>query len=555
MVDRRHRARLVGAWAKKVLLAGCTLALGVLPISQSSGTEGAPPDSDRVTFILRARFPASGARPQLQLAGRTFRGSPDLACFYERRGFAPAWSFETGLRPAVGELLAALAVATGDGLFPEDYRLAALQGLVEVGGKPLDAAARAELDLVLSDAFLSFAADLRHGKVNPQEIYPDCALAPEATDLAAVLEAALEAALGGNRIREALAEQAPPQQGYRRLREALRRYRELALRAALEPVPPGTTLRLGDQDGRVVALRERLAEAARADAAAPLPLSASATTPDFFDEPLAEAVRRFQERHGLEDDGVVGKATLAELNQRAEDHVRQIEASLERWRWLPHDLGARHVLVNIAAFRLEAVDEGRTALEMRVIVGKPFTKTPMFSSAMNAVLLNPSWYPPRKIVMEEILPKAARDPEYLRREGFEVLSATRLRQRPGPKNALGRIKFVFPNPFGVYLHDTSAPALFGRTARAFSHGCIRIEKPFDLAVWLFGGDSVWTPEAIRKVLDTGSERLVPLPLAVPVHVAYWTAWVGDDGALRLDRDVYRRDAELIRLLQRTRPGA
>lgn len=517
---------------------------------QSSEAQGASADSDRVPIILRARFPASGVRPRLTLAGQTFRGSPDLACFYERRGFAPAWSTDSGLRPAVEELLAALAASGADGLFPEDYRLAALQGVVDAGWSQPVAGARAELDLVLSDAFLSFAADLRHGKVNPQAIYSDCALAPDVADLAAEFEAAV----GANRIREALAEQAPPQLGYRRLREALRRYRELALRAAPEPVPPGPTLRLGDQDERVGVLRERLAEAARADAAAPLPISTSTTVPDSFDEPLTEAVRRFQERHGLEDDGVVGKATLAELNQRAEEHVRQIEASLERWRWLPHDLGARHVLVNIAAFRLEAVEEGRTALEMRVIVGKPFTKTPMFSSAMNAVLLNPSWYPPKKIVVEEILPKAARDPEYLRREGFEVLSATRLRQKPGPKNALGRIKFVFPNPFDVYLHDTSAPALFGRTGRAFSHGCIRIEKPFDLAVWLFGGDSVWTPEAIRAALDTGRERLVPLPLAVPVHVAYWTAWVGDDGALRLGRDVYRRDAELIRLLRGKRSG-
>jgi len=501
--------------------------------------------SDRVPIVLRARIAAAGARPRLELEGRNFRAAPDLACFYERRGFAPAWTDDRGLRPAVEELLAALAAAREDGLRPEDYSVAALRKVVDAVRIGPEAVPRAELDLLLTDAFLSLAADLRHGKVNPQTIYSDCALAPDTTDLAAVLEAAL----GGNRIRAALADLAPPQKAYKSLRAALRRYRDLALRADSDSVPPGPTLRLGDRGERVIALRERLAEAAEADAAPPSPPS---TTPDLFDEVLAESVRRFQERHGLEEDGVAGKATLGELNQRAEDHVLQIEANLERLRWLPHDLGKRHVLVNIAAFHLEAVENGRAALEMRVIVGKPFTKTPMFSSAIDAVLLNPFWYVLQKIAVEEILPKAAKDPTYLRREGYQVLSATRLRQKPGPGNALGRIKFVFPNRFGVYLHDTPAPTLFGRTLRAFSHGCIRIEKPFDLAVWALRGDPKWTPEAIRAGIDAGSERLVPLPETLPVHIAYWTAWVGDDGVLRLGRDVYRRDAELIQRLHRSR---
>ena len=192
------------------------------------------------------------------------------------------------------------------------------------------------------------------------------------------------------------------------------------------------------------------------------------------------------------------------------------------------------------------------SLAMKVIVGKPFTKTPMFSSAIESVVLNPSWYVPEKIAVEEILPKAAQDPGYLRREGYEALSATRLRQMPGPGNALGRIKFVFPNRFGVYLHDTPAPLLFDRTVRAFSHGCIRIEKPFDLAAWALAGDPKWTAEAIRAGIDAAKERRVVLPEKIPVHVAYWTAWVGDDGVLRLGRDVYSRDADLIRRLSAER---
>ena len=260
-------------------------------------------------------------------------------------------------------------------------------------------------------------------------------------------------------------------------------------------------------------------------------------------------MRAFQRRHGLEEDGVAGPATLAELNQRAEDHVRQIEVNLERWRWLPRDLGRRHVRVNIAAFRLDAVEDGRTALDMRVIVGKPYTRTPMFGSAMDAVIFNPSWYVPTSIAVHEILPKARKDPSYLRRGGYEVLSGSRIRQRPGPQNALGRIKFVFPNRFNVYLHDTPARTLFGRTVRTFSHGCIRIEKPADLAVWVLGGDDPrWTAEAVRAGVEAGRERRVALHEKVPVHVAYWTAWADERGTLRLGRDVYQRDGQLAALL-------
>jgi murein L,D-transpeptidase YcbB/YkuD len=427
-------------------------------------------------------------------------------------------------------------------LHAEDYRLRALEHLAAAARSLPDARGLAELDLLLTDAFLTFAGHLRDGKVRPEALYSDCALArSEALDLAAVLEEAL----GAGQVRAALAGLPPPHRGYELLREALGRYRRIAERGGSAPVRPGPTLHPGDRGERVAILRERLAEAAESDAAGTVPAAESL---DVFDAPLEEAVRGFQERHGLEPDGAAGPATLAELNQKPEDHIRQIEVNLERWRWLPRDLGRRHVLVNIAAFRLEAVDDGRAALDMRVIVGKPYTRTPMFSSAMNAVVLNPSWYVPQKIAVNEILPKARNDASYLQRNGYEVLSGSRLRQKPGPQNALGRIKFVFPNRFSVYLHDTPARTLFSSTVRTFSHGCIRIEKPFDLAVWALSEDPSWSPEAIRAGIDAGRERKVPLARTIPVHVAYWTSWVDDRGTLRLGRDVYQRDAGLARVL-------
>jgi Ca2+-transporting ATPase len=492
---------------------------------------------------LRARVPASGAAPRLVLEGRSVPASPFLACFYQRRDFAPAWSDGAALRPAVDDLLAALAAAEDDGLRPEDYWQTALQRRAGAVRSRPEAGELADLDLLLSNAFLTFAAHLRSGKVNPEAIYPDCALGRDATDLADILAGALAT----GRVRATLAGLAPAGRGYELLRRALSRYRRLALRDDLGPVPPGPALRAGDRGERVLLLRARLAAAAAADAAAE-DESLSEESPDLFSASLTAVVRRFQERHGLEPDGVAGAATLAELNQRAEDHIRQIEVNLERWRWLPHDLGKRHVLVNIAAFRLDAVEDGRTALRMRVIVGKPYTRTPMFSSAMRAVILNPSWYVPGKIAVNEIFPKARKDPSYLAREGYEILPGARLRQKPGPHNALGRIKLVFPNRFDVYLHDTPAPALFSRTVRTFSHGCIRLEKPFDLAVWALKDDPQWTADAIRAGIDAGRERTVPLAQTIPVHVAYWTAWVDEDGALRLGRDVYQRDAQLARRL-------
>jgi len=525
-------------------------ALGAGPAQPGSqpGPPG-PPPAQLVQLVLRSRVPASGtAAPRLQLEGQSVPGSPFLSCFYQRRDFVPAWSDGKALHPAVDELLAALAAAEDDGLRVEGYRLSALQRRTAAVSRRPEAGELADLDLLLSNAFLTFAQHLRSGKVNPAAIYPDCALDRDAADLAVVLQNALEEPVQAGRLHATLAGLAPSGRGYAELREALRRYRRLVLQADLSPVPPGPKLRPGDRGERVAALRARLAAAEAADATGVSKTAAAAQSPDLFDASLGDAVRRFQERHGLEPDGVAGASTLAELNQKPADHIRQIEVNLERWRWLPHDLGQRYVLVNIAGFRLDAVEDGRTVLSMRVIVGKPYTRTPMFSSTMKSVLLNPSWHVPQKIAVKEIFPKARKDPSYLKREDYEVLSGNRLRQRPGPHNALGRLKFVFPNRFDVYLHDTPAPSLFSRAVRTFSHGCIRIEKPFDLAVWVLRDDPRWTPDAIRAAIDEGKERSVPLPHPVSVHVAYWTAWVDDGGTLHLWPDVYKRDAQLGELL-------
>lgn len=498
-----------------------------------------PPDLPAyMAAVLRARI--SGAAPALRLDGAAWRTSDQLACFYEQRGYAPAWSHEGSLRSAADELLAALAAAGEDGLRPADYRTDPLRRFVQQVRQRPAPGDLAEADLLLTDAFLTFGAHLGNGRINPKTLYRDCALAPDEADLPTVLEKALAA----GQVQTALEELAPPHPEYRRLRQALRRYQTLAARAEISPVPAGPTLRAGDRDPRVEALRSRLAADAEADGAPAVPPAIEA---DLFDPDLEQAVRAFQERHGLSVDGIAGPATFGELKKDPADHVRQIAINLERWRWMPRDLGSRHVLLNVAGFRLEAVEDGRRVLDMRVIVGKPYTRTPTFSSVMNEVVLNPSWYVPTSIATKELFPKARKDASYFRRNNYEVLPGGRIRQRPGPGNALGRIKLRFPNRFGVYLHDTPSRSLFSQTVRTFSHGCMRIEKPFEMAVWVLENDPKWTPEALEAALATGRERSIPLPLSdrVAVHVAYWTAWVDDAGVLQVGRDVYGRDAELV----------
>jgi murein L,D-transpeptidase YcbB/YkuD len=509
------------------------------------------PAPTQVQVLLHARFPASGAPPQLRIGDESFRGSTGLPCFYERRGYAPAWSAADA-----GALLETLDRAGGEGLRPEEYRGAALRQLAEAAESPSQTA---DFDLLLTDAFLRYASHVQSGRVDPERLYSDCQGTPPKaylpnTDLPAVLEAAL----GSGSLRQVLDALPPPHEGYRRLRAALARYRQVEARGGWVAVPDGPTLRRGNRGERVEALRLRLVQAAVADAAdaanaadtANLPAGDTAAGPptpaDVFDKPLAAAVQAFQERHGLDADGVAGAATLRALAEPAAAHVRQIELNLERWRWLPRDLGKRYVLVNIAGFGLDAVEDGRTALAMKVIVGKPYTRTPLFSGLMTRVIINPSWYVPNSIITKEIAPRLGRDPGYIQRENFEVLPTRdgrlALRQRPGPNNALGRIKFLFPNRFNVYLHDTPSRSLFGRTVRTFSHGCIRIEKPLEMAEWVLGPE--WTPETIQAAIATGKERTVPVLRPIPVHVTYATAWVDAAGTLQIRTDVYGRDKPL-----------
>ena len=283
-----------------------------------------------------------------------------------------------------------------------------------------------------------------------------------------------------------------------------------------------------------------------------------------FDATLRRAIARFQERHGLAIDGVVGPTTRAALNVPVEARLRQIEVNMERWRWLPRDLGDPHVRVNIADFWLRVVEGGAPALQMRVVVGTRYRQTPVFSDRISYLVFNPYWHVPPRIATQDKLPEFRRDPSLVSRLGFELLDGWgsdarivdpstidwgrlsaanfpyHLRQRPGPANALGRVKFMFPNRHNVYLHDTPARSLFGRTERGFSSGCIRVERPVDLATYLLRDNDGWTEARVRTAMSQTTEQTVVLRRKVPVHLLYWTAWP-EDGSLHFRTDIYRRD--------------
>jgi murein L,D-transpeptidase YcbB/YkuD len=369
----------------------------------------------------------------------------------------------------------------------------------------------------------------------------------------------LNQALASGRIRDSLQALLPADPAYAALRSA---WQDLQLLAAvggwprLSFKPP---LRPGASGPEVAALRQRLVVSGD--------LPASEGSGETFDAGLEDAVRRFQLRHGLVMDAIVGPQTLAALNVPAAQRAHQLAVNLERWRWLPRFSGERHLRVNLPAFQLELIEKGERVLDMRVIVGRLLRPTPAFVGRMTYLVLNPYWEVPHRLAVLDLLPKIQKDPGYLAENGFKVFTLAggaprhpaaidwqqlgpgnfpyHLRQDPGPKNALGRIKFIFANHYNIYLHDTPTPELFEREQRSFSSGCIRIEKPFALAQQLLRGSRLADPAALETALQRGMvSEIVSLPTPVPIYLLYFTAWVEADGTLNFRPDLYKRDSRL-----------
>lgn len=476
--------------------------------------------------------------------------------FYDGRDQALAW---TGPANAAlfAELITAVEAARTHGLDPEDYHLSLLQAV-----DPM--VADEDADQLATDAYLTLAAHLLTGRLDPVSVEPDWTAGRRGRDLAAYLQGALSSGA----ITESLEALAPAQPGYDALRAALARYRALADEGGWPSVDEGPTLRPGETGPRIAQVRARL------EATGDVAPAAEDADPEVFDEALAEAVRVFQRRASLDADGVVGARTLAQLNITPVDRVAQLEVNLERWRWLPDDLGRRHIRVNIADFSLEARNDGVVERRHEVIVGRNYRRTPVFSGSMTYLVVNPWWETPHSLATRDKLPAFQRDPTTVSRLGFQIidragtivdpatidwtaLSASnfpyRIRQAPGPMNALGEVKLMFPNRHNVYLHDTPSRDLFARVRRDFSSGCVRVRDPLALTAWALAETPGWTPERVTQLAAGDVETPITLARPVPVHILYWTAVMDESSGVRFVDDVYDRDGRVLAALTSAPP--
>ncbi len=528
-----------------------------------SQTATAPPFTLLFSILIMAfavyapsAIPAGLALPWLNstaapvIAGETLSSWTAVRFFYSQRQNRPAWLTGQTLSGDARLLLDALNAAGKEGLNPADYHIFAMAR----GRLPAD-----QLELLLTDAALRYAHDQMSGRFEPRHMDPEWLIAaPPAADSADALQAALDR----HQLAQWLDSLPPPHPAYAQLRTALARYRSLAAHDPWPTLGEGPSIKPGAHDARIPVLRLRLESSGDLTPTAP----GDATR---YDASLANVVRHFQSTQGLEADGIVGNSTRAALNVSARQRVHQLQANMERWRWLPRQFGARYVLVNMAGFDLRVEEHRKPVLSMHVIVGQQLLSTPAFNSLITHIVFNPYWIIPPSIAGKDILPKLKKNPAYLTEENIQVFDrrgATalpidpnsiewsqitakrfpyRLRQLPGPRNALGQVKFLLPNPYAIYLHDTPSRSLFNKSVRALSHGCIRLQHPDALADYLLRDSPRWNPAAIAAAIAAGQTRTVTLPQPLPIYMLYFTAWVDGESVVQFRNDIYARDAKLI----------
>jgi murein L,D-transpeptidase YcbB/YkuD len=513
---------------------------------------------DPLSEQLRQRVEQLREGRTLEIEGTRLAAVQFIPQFYERRGFQLAWTD----RRNVEDLLGLINGTYEHGLDPEDYHASAVRDLVQrpmVAGSA-GAAHRVELDLLLTDILVRLSYHLHFGKLDPADLDADWNFGRNLNGNDPVQT--LSEAIASDSLKAFVTNKHQGPYFYARLKQALADYRAIAEAGGWPQLPAGPTLHPGDLGERVAALRRRLL------VTGDLPDSAN-QEPQRFDQVLEAGVRSFQERHGLEVDGKVGRSSLKALNVTVEERIGQLRVNLERIRWIYQDLPEDFVLVDIAGFHVSLVRGGEVVWTARAQVGRPFRSTPVFRSTMKYLVFNPTWTVPPTILRKDIIPKLKQNPDYLTAKNMTLLEADgaqvdpksvdwakvsgrnfpyTVRQEPGPDNALGRVKFMFPNPHFVYLHDTPSKSLFDRAQRSFSSGCIRVERPLELAELLLNDPKKWDRQSIQELLDGARTQSVVLDQPLPVLLFYWTAEVADDGRVHFREDIYGRDQRVLKAL-------
>ena len=494
-----------------------------------------------------------------------------LRQFYAKRGFLPVWLNLNGPTDRARIVRDVLLEADKEGLDPTEYHGPALQYLWRAKRDR----SKARLELLLTDALLRYGLEVSAGYRNPRAADIDWYVKPKRINIIKRLERVLTSSDVGLVLRNF----SPPHPAYDKLKEKLAHYRQLAEKGPWQKVAYAPQLQLGMSHSVIPSIRKRLQQEMYLQAG-PMgvthgDISRSAEddvsnnkTSDYFDAELDEAVRKFQLYYGHKVDGVVGYFTRQSLNVGVEAQIARIKQNMERWRWMPRDLGRRYIMVNMAGYELNLIDDGASVMEMPVIIGKTFRATPAFMDNLEYVELNPTWKVPPRIAKEKFLPKLRQDPEFLRINNLKVFDSWRknakevdpetidwwevsdkrfpykLEQTPGAHNSMGRIKFMFPNRFRVYLHDTPDRTLFDRHVRTFSSGCIRLAEPYKLANKVLSWGDEQTSFDVKRQILTGETLQIGLKKKLPVYLMYWTAWVDKEGQIHFRNDIYQRNERI-----------
>jgi len=531
--------------------------------------QSAPPLSiNTVVRYLNSWLAKEEKHEKIRVGGATIIATPLVQQFYMAREFQPAWSNENGPIPQADQLIRALENIFQEGLHPEDYHLKKIKKLISGirQGKyqrsgllhPVRVAA---LDLLLTDAFFLCATHLTSGRINPQLIDERIAVVEQNHDFSKELENVLKTGCFSEKFQS----MAPASAEYACLRKALADYRIIEKKTVHLHIAYDPPLKKGDRDKqRIPALRVKLG--AFGD------LAKTSTVDDtLFNDEVESAIRHFQTRLGLKVTGELDKATVTCLNTPIASYIQRLEINMERLRWRRYKWEQRYILVNIPAFSLEFIQNRKTVLSMRVVVGQKYSRTPIFSDKLRFIVLNPRWEIPPNILLRKKLYRIRHEPDYFEKHNIQVIKGWgkeakeidpkmvdwqkvrirefykvyRFRQASGPANPLGRIKFMFPNKYNIYLHDTPDRQLFNKELRHFSSGCIRVEKPVELAAYCLRGQRLWTRSRIEAALAAGIEQKIKLTNPISIHILYWTAWVDQYGLVHFRRDIYGRDKKIM----------